>query len=83
MAPCLPTIFDSLVPCRRLIFAVVLPVAPAPAVVRLQHEHFFAGSSQQHGRHQPRQSGADDRNVDRGFDVYQRIRRRRVVDPSR
>src|SRR4051812_35090572 len=24
-------IFDSLVPCRRLIFAVVLPVAPAPA----------------------------------------------------
>ena len=30
--PCLPTIFDNLVPCSRLIFAVVLPVAPAPAV---------------------------------------------------
>src|SRR3954466_676101 len=29
--PCLPTIFDVLVPCSRLIFAVVLPVAPAPA----------------------------------------------------
>src|SRR5262249_26260390 len=29
--PCLPTIFDILVPCSKLIFAVVLPVAPAPA----------------------------------------------------
>src|SRR3954462_6622168 len=31
LRPCLPTIYDSLVPCSRLIFAVVLPVVPGPA----------------------------------------------------
>src|SRR4051794_11509137 len=30
--PCLATILDSLLPCSKLIFAVVLPVVPAPAV---------------------------------------------------